>query len=186
MTRLVARLVLAMMILPATGALFVIMFALLVRSGPPIAGQVLLLWGVIYAFDGVYWVLLWRSSVRWTRQWVWLTAASAPVAILAGSFIALFISLLASRIPAAISLLLAGGFPPVIWVLAAVLIWRETPEERIERLSASAHEAISCPVCGYNLTGLREAACPECGSAFTLDGLLRSQPSRDALTLSDE
>ena len=32
-------------------------------------------------------------------------------------------------------------------------------------------DAIACPTCGYNLTGLREARCPECGSQFTLDQL---------------
>jgi predicted Zn-ribbon and HTH transcriptional regulator len=30
---------------------------------------------------------------------------------------------------------------------------------------------MACPNCGYNLTGLREARCPECGSQFTLDEL---------------
>lgn len=35
---------------------------------------------------------------------------------------------------------------------------------------------ISCPDCGYSMVGLREARCPECGSAFTLDELILSQP----------
>ena len=38
---------------------------------------------------------------------------------------------------------------------------------------------ILCPVCGYNLTGLREARCPECGGTFTLDQLAASQPQRN-------
>jgi DNA-directed RNA polymerase subunit RPC12/RpoP len=30
---------------------------------------------------------------------------------------------------------------------------------------------IACPSCGYNLRGLKEAKCPECGAEFTLDQL---------------
>jgi rubrerythrin len=35
---------------------------------------------------------------------------------------------------------------------------------------------VSCPSCGYNLTGLNEARCPECGAKFTLDELFAAQP----------
>jgi len=43
-----------------------------------------------------------------------------------------------------------------------------------------------CPACGYNLTGLPEHRCPECGEAFSpadlrLKILLRSQLSRRAV-----
>ncbi len=33
---------------------------------------------------------------------------------------------------------------------------------------------VPCPSCGYNLRGLREARCPECGSSFTIEQLVRS------------
>ena len=32
-----------------------------------------------------------------------------------------------------------------------------------------------CPKCGYNLTGLKEHRCPECGTAFDPNALLRGQ-----------
>ena len=54
----------------------------------------------------------------------------------------------------------------------------ETARERAERLNASGRDGVVCPTCGYNLTGLTEPRCPECGSQFTLDQLLASQPSR--------
>ena len=49
------------------------------------------------------------------------------------------------------------------------------PSEVVEPNGAPDWEAvedISCPLCGYNLRGLTEARCPECGSKFTWDELL--------------
>ena len=83
------------------------------------------------------------------------------------------------RLPAVPASLIGGGFVPIVWVLATVLVWRETPQERIERLIAAGTDAVCCPVCGYNMTGLRESRCPECGSTFTLDQLLTTHTRPD-------
>ena len=34
---------------------------------------------------------------------------------------------------------------------------------------------VHCPSCGYSLIGLRNLRCPECGTEFTIDELIRSQ-----------
>ena len=60
------------------------------------------------------------------------------------------------------------------WLALIALIWRETTAERGERLNQLGVGAITCPSCGYNLTGLKEARCPECGAQYTLDQLLAS------------
>ena len=53
---------------------------------------------------------------------------------------------------------LGGGLVPIVWVLATVLLWRETPAERLARMSnLVTNPTVLCPVCGYNLSGLREA-----------------------------
>lgn len=83
-------------------------------------------------------------------------------------------------------MLVGGGVVPIAWVLATVLIWRETPAERMERISAAGGDAVCCPICGYNMTGLHESRCPECGSKFTLDQLLAGQPAREQVTLPKE
>src|SRR5690348_5522772 len=36
----------------------------------------------------------------------------------------------------------------------------------------SIHETIRCPLCGYELRGLREPMCPECGYRFNWPDLL--------------
>ena len=66
----------------------------------------------------------------------------------------------------------------MLWCLATIFLWRETPAERAQRLAKAGADVPVCPTCGYNMTGLTEARCPECGAQFTLNELLAGQPSR--------
>jgi hypothetical protein len=42
--------------------------------------------------------------------------------------------------------------------------------------SAPAERELHCPICDYNLRGLPDPRCPECGFAFQWDDLVREQP----------
>lgn len=173
-----------MLILPVTGAVFLLGFvAVVARSsgrGPPSAWGIALLWMIVYAFVATYWILLWRSTVRWTRARVRYTALAGVVALAGGFAFAVTLIAVSRQIPEGIALLLGGGGVPIVWVLATVILWRETPAERLARMSRLvSHPSVLCPVCGYNLSGLREARCPECGGSFTLDELAAGQPQRD-------
>src|SRR3954471_15021106 len=184
MSATIARLILAMLILPATGAVFLLGFvAVVARSsgnGPPRMLDVAVLWVFVYAFVATYWILLWRSTVRWTGARVRNTALAGLLAMAGGVAFAGALVAISRAIPQGIALLLGGGGVPIVWVLATVLLWRESPAERLARMSNLVlHPTVLCPVCGYNLSGLREARCPECGASFTLDELAASQPQRD-------
>ena len=184
MTATIARLILAMLILPATGAVFILTFiAFVARSGgpgPPTLGAVAMLWAVVYAFVATYWIVLWRTTVKWTAARVRNTALAGIAALAGGAAFALAAVWVNHQVPSGIALLLGGGTVPIVWVLGTVLLWRETPTERLARMAKLTNApTILCPVCGYNLTGLREARCPECGGSFTLDVLAASQPQRE-------
>jgi hypothetical protein len=184
MTATIARLILAMLILPATGAVFLLAFvAVLARSsgrGPPGTLDVLILWMIVYTFVATYWILLWRSTVRWTRARARNTVLAGLLALAGGGAFAIALVAISGQIPPGIALLLGGGLVPIVWVLATVLLWRETAAERLARMSKLlTHPTVLCPFCGYNLSGLREARCPECGARFTLDELSASQPQRE-------
>jgi hypothetical protein len=146
---------------------------------PPIAGLVVL-WVIIYVFIAAYWILLWREVVRWTPPRVRRTVLAALGALVSGGLFGLFLT--AFALPELeMVVLMGGGLPPIVWVLATVLIWRETRHERLTRLAATGGRAVICPLCGYNLTGLRDTRCPECGGHFTVDELVRAQaPDADA------
>lgn len=187
MTRLIARLVLAMLILPISVAIFVLLFfgVIVGRGGPPSVTTVLIIWCVVYSFIAVYWTTLWKDVIVWTPTRKSRTTVAAFWALGAGAVIAL-IMWPHVRNEEAIAVLFGGGVPPIVWVLATVFIWRETAQERLERLKAAGTDTIVCSVCGYNMTGLKEARCPECGAQYTLDQLYAAQPARDKAALEDE
>ncbi len=185
MTRLVAKLVLAMLLLPCTGAVVLLLmsFVLNQRNGPPELWELIGVWSVVYTFVALYWLLLWHDQVSWTRERRVYTGMAGGGALLVGVAMAAVIGQFAKE--AAVGALIGGGFPPIVWALATVVIWKESPDERRQRLAAAGSDAVSCPVCGYNLTGLRETRCPECGTQYTVDQLLNAVQSERAAGLHD-
>src|SRR5262245_9350973 len=111
-----------MLILPVTGAVFLLGFvAVVARSagrGPPRGAGIAILWAVVYTFVATYWILLWRSTVRWTRRRVLNTALAGLVAVAGGAAFAGALWSLARALPPGIALLLGGGGVPIVWVLA--------------------------------------------------------------------
>ena len=180
MTRTVARLILAMLLLPCTGAVFLLLFLVVVipaaAGGPPPVSRLLLMWGLLYAFVGAYWVVLWHDMVPWTRRRVARTALATVLSLAGGFAAALGVLAINRQVPPAIATLIGGGTVPITWTLATVLIWRESAAERLTRLQARGMPVIACPLCGYNLAGLTEARCPECGGTFTLEQIVLARP----------
>jgi hypothetical protein len=58
---------------------------------------------------------------------------------------------------------------------AAFVDWLRRVHRMIRRRSFGPGD---CPACGYNLKGIRERRCPECGRAFSNDEL-ESGPARE-------
>ena len=135
-----------------------------------------------WAFFAGCWVVIWRRGVRWTdarKRWTLLWP---------------FISLLAAvlngiafgQINDDLGCFFFAISPQIIWVVGTVLIWRETDAERKLRQQSAHVDVLTCPTCGYNLTGLSEARCPECGAKFTLNDLYANQPSRATAAMEQE
>jgi hypothetical protein len=188
MSRLVSRILLSILMFPLAGIVY--MFTVVVgeytfaraMSWPyqeifefKMAGT--LTWFVI----GVYWSLLWMNSVRWTTARIVGTLLSVIVSLGAGVSSALITSAVIHGTTASNSFGTFIGSMVVIvsWLIATVFLWRETAAERSQRVKTSSKSAITCPTCGYNLTGLSEARCPECGSKFTLDELIGLQSAAE-------
>ena len=177
MSRLLARIMLAVFMLPVAALVWIVAFMVLyedlLRRREE---QCFLVSGLVTAaFVGGYWVLLWRRSVRWNAPRVVGSVGLALGAVVLGGLVAWPMD----RLESGFGSLLFGPATTFAWLVGTVFLWRETPGERASRLDARSGTSLVCPACGYNLTGLDQATCPECGVSYTIDELLASQPGRE-------
>jgi fucose permease len=172
MSRLIARILLAILMFPLAAILHLIVYIMTWDLGQdPMSIVVSLL--ATSVFVGAYWTLLWRGSVRWTRRRVTQTFAAVAAALALGAVVGVGVGTFERDTGT-----FCGGATTILfWVVLTIFSWRESPQERADRLRGAAG-GIVCPNCGYNLTGLTSTRCPECGTPFTLDELLANQPAR--------
>lgn len=63
-------------------------------------------------------------------------------------------------------------------VAIVMFLWLSTLHRLFKRrpvLDRDNHVDVRCPTCDYSLVGLRDLRCPECGTRFTIDELIRAQ-----------
>jgi hypothetical protein len=178
MSQLISRILLTILIFPSAALVLFVSFIFIeqVVSGRDEAAFVICtLFTCAYMI--AYWLILWRRSVVWTtRRWnATFLATTFSVAFGIGLGVAINA---AQRYSNPLNIMFGSLSATVFWMIATIIVWRETPDERAARLSRAGADALVCPTCGYNLTGLHEARCPECGAHFTLNELLAGQPSR--------
>ncbi len=174
MTRLLARLVLAFSAVLAAPifsmALFQVLLSVLSYSMLPVVFAVAL--SVTALLFVIAWIAIWHGQVIWSRRRRLLTCASVFWSLGVGGILGLGIAAITGE--AFLGVFFGGMFWFAMWIPSTVLLWRETAPERVARLRSIAVGAVTCPNCGYNMTGLHEARCPECGSRYTLNELLAS------------
>ncbi|MEE9128470.1 MAG: hypothetical protein V3T84_00495 [Phycisphaerales bacterium] len=178
MSRLLARIMLALLMLPLAATVYAVVIVVLMEgifgySNDLAAFMVTNL--ITAAFVGIYWTMLWHRTVRWSTRRITLTITS----VIGASVISAGIGASVSFVDDSFAAFVGGVSAILLWLTATVFIWRETTDERAKRLRSAGTEAIVCPSCGYNLTGVRQTACPECGASYTIDELVASQPSRE-------
>jgi hypothetical protein len=186
MSRLIASILLSILLFPVAALLYLLVFfvcAFTVFRRDEGIGFILA--GVATAaFVAWYWLFIWRQTVQWTPQRVSRTLYAGLGAAIVGAIIGALMGTMESGF----GFFIGTSIPPLLWMVATVLVWRETQPERAERLRALGRDrvggpGIPCPVCNYDMTGLKSTRCPECGSEFTLDELLAAQPGRAAVEL---
>jgi DNA-directed RNA polymerase subunit RPC12/RpoP len=118
----------------------------------------------------VAWILVWRPQVSWTPQRRLRTGLAVVWSLVPASAAAWLLMLSQPR-HEEVAIIIGGMAWVVSWLGSSVLVWRETAVERVLRIKGIADGVVNCPNCGYNMTGLDQARCPECGSRYTLNEL---------------
>lgn len=182
MTRVTLRLVFAIGMLPLfVGAFWLTPYALeALAPADRTDGTVLsLAFLAAVAPFAAFWVLLWRSAVRWTaarvRGTLYFLGLLLP-AMFGPWFGELYFEYPGGELPHAI----ANATPLFafsLWLGGTAWLWRETNAAVVLRqaLSSAPPPSPQCAACGYSLTGLREVRCPECGWTSTVDEVFARQ-----------
>ena len=177
----VTRLILSMASVLLAAALYTPMY--LIVEDQLFSNDTTALWLTNLVCGGIFvltWILIWRSEVSWTPLRRSLTAACMLMAAVPAVFVV--VAFLVFE-PGADEVAAIFGFMiwAPCWMGCTAIVWRETRAEREKRMTMQRLGALVCPTCGYNLMGLREARCPECGSHFTLDQLYAYQRTKGSV-----
>ena len=169
MTRAESRMIQAVAVLLASPLLYVVFFQIIDDSFHA-RDSVGLIWSDVLTCTiiGWAWSVFWRRSVNWTGD----RQRRTVIVGLAGCVFAGITYLAVGGLDREVGAVLAGMAWMVAWVMGTSLVWRDTPEEARRRRCVKAGDPLSCPSCGYDMRGLHQATCPECGTQYTLDELL--------------
>ena len=142
-------------------------------------------WGaLVYMMVG--WSKIWEKQIVWTSKrkdrTQLVTVTLIIVAVIVSVLIALLVGVGDHR-GWVIGHVIGGVFFLFSWPAATILVWTETPEERIKRTKTIGIEGVVCPSCDYNMAGLNNTVCPECGSKYTIDQIVAHviESKRDVL-----
>ncbi len=193
MPRLVARLIISVCMLPILAACAGFSAALseeLVRRSfnwqqrdPYSVGGflgVLVVWGLIGL--GLFW-LIWRGVVCWNSARKHSTVRGIVYGyLIMGALTAIGLLVLPfPEVGGPVGCVLIALAPPLIlifWMFA----WTESPRERAKRLGIENLRRVLCPNCKYDLSGLTNLSCPECGHHYTLGTLIEETRKREVPT----
>lgn len=180
MTNLLARILLSILMLPLAVMCFIVIFAAVAGNAQREETGLIVATFATAPIVAMYWFMLWRRSVLWSPGRIGRTIAGSIGCIVAGVCAGSFMMSLVGVRDETFGIFFGGVFATVLWLPVTVLLWKETAAERTDRIRNSAGDVVFCPRCGYNLTGLYEPRCPECGARFTLNQLYAGQ-QREAL-----
>ena len=174
MSRLLSRVLLAILMFPLAGIVYLVTFVILEDAGNGGREYLVMAGGVTWMFVAAYWFGLWHAGVQWTPKRIRETIVSAIGAV----FVAIVLGRLLYYSDRDFGAFVGSVLAPLLWLVATVFVWRD--EHTSLPVTAVNAASVVCPACSYSMTGLTEARCPECGRRFTLDELYAGQPQQRA------
>lgn len=180
MSRLASRIVLTLLLFPALVVCGFITGGVAALVNRFFDDMILLLGAVSFnatGFAAGFWAV-WRGVVVWTPRRSARTAAWSGGCVALGILSVAGLLLWLDRWDVEPWLVVAIAAVTLLWMVGCVRLWQESPSERAARIAAAGVSTALCPVCKYDLSGLTNLKCPECGNEFTLGRLQDEQRRR--------
>lgn len=167
--RIMLSLGLVVVMVPAYLLLFYIISPLFFRSDET---ALLAASAIVVPSFTLLWICVWARSVKWNIRTVRRTGIAVAVSFVSGAAVAsIYLLIVESRpwqVPTLFAVLVYGG----VWIAASAVAWAEP-----HRTGVGGPRVI-CPKCSYDMRGLDQPRCPECGTRYTLDELLAANTPR--------
>ncbi len=169
----IARMLMCFGVFTGAVIIYLVVFISLERS---LGDEVALMYAgaVSCVLFALAWFLVWRKMVQWTAKRIGWTFGVVMFSFVTAGLLCVFFELITRHWAEELGIFLGSLGWAMTWLIGTSIVWRENARERGERLRRLGIHAVACPDCGYNLTGLKEAKCPECGAVYTLDQLYAS------------
>ena len=184
MSGTLVRTILALACLVSTLVICFLIFVMLESNGPYEQAMIISVL-VTAVYFVIVWTWVWYGVVNWTNRRKKIMIFLALGIIVCTIVVANAIGATQNRRHTQLILggLGGGSFFIFAWTIGTVLLWKETAEERASRMENLGVDGVSCPACGYNMTGLKNATCPECGKVYTVDQIVAHviESKRDVL-----
>lgn len=135
--------------------------AMLVFSGAPL-------------LCAIAWLLVWYRVIRWTLKRRLSTITLLGVGVFVEGAVAIVLyGRLGGRRWNWEQVVALTNLPIGLCVfMACIWVWMETNKERLARVRTAGPVGRLCPACRYDMSGLTNLTCPECGTAYTLGRLV--------------
>lgn len=171
MPRTLPRLILALGCLIAVPVVYVIFSPWILEVANLTDWMALLISDVVTGalFLGA-WILIWHDRLVWTTGVILKTVLCVLAGLVAGG-VAYFAIVAQTSSLDEVGIVIGGLAWFAVVVGGTGLIWFTEPASARRFDNADGSRPVTCPKCGYNMTGLKQARCPECGTQYTLDEL---------------
>lgn len=126
------------------------------------------------------WLVVWAKVIRWTRARRLGTAITLIVSVAMQISVGGLGFAMLPRFPREPVIILSNLMIGLVAWAICVWLWTETAKERYARVRRVTGPSRTCPACRYDMSGLSNLTCPECGTAYTLGQLIEEHQRAEA------
>lgn len=132
------------------------------------------------------WIIIWHRPKIWNMHRIRRLVFAVLGSCACGIVVLSLLLLLVDSIEEEFAFTASTAFAILCSITSLILIIKETPAERKERLRNIGFIKIVCPACKYDMRGLHTTDCPECGHKCSLEEYITTLREQQAPPTIDD